>query len=152
MAGRHLDDFAPGQRFATRGCTLSEAQILDFAFQYDPQPFHMDKVAADHWPFGGLIASGFQTLLVSFRLWYAEGVINAASLGSPGMDELRWTRPVRPGDTIHVEAEVLEVRPSRSKPDRGVVLIAYRVVNQAQETVMTYQVTHLIRRAADGVG
>lgn len=148
MSAYFLDDFRPGQRFKTRGCTLSEGQILDFAFQYDPQPFHLDKMAAAHWPFGGVIASGFQTLLVAFRLWYAEGVIATGSLGSPGMDELRWTQPVRPGDTIHVEAEVATVTPSRSKPDRGIVVIAYRVLNQATETVMTFKATHLIRRAA----
>ena len=151
MSAYFLEDFAQGQRFRTRGCTLSEGQILDFAIHYDPQPFHLDKIAAQDWPYGGLIASGFQTLLVSFRLWYAEGVINAASLGSPGMDELRWTAPVRPGDTLCVEAEVLDVRPSRAKSDRGTVTIAYAVKNQADETVMTYRVTHIIRaRAATG--
>ncbi|MEO1089900.1 MAG: MaoC family dehydratase [Pseudomonadota bacterium] len=143
---RWYDDFTPGERFETAGCTLSEAQILDFAFHYDPQPFHLDQEAARDGPFGGLIASGFQTLLVSFRLWYAEGVINAGSLGSPGMDEVRWTAPVRSGDTLHVEAEVLDARPSGSKPDRGTVVIAYRVVNQAGVDVMTYRVTHIIRR------
>jgi len=147
MTARYLDDFATGQRFRTRGCTLSEGQILDFALHYDPQPFHLDRVAAMTGPYGGLIASGFQTLLVSFRLWYAEGVINAASLGSPGMDEVRWTAPVRPGDTLVVEAEVLEVRPSRSKPDRGTVVIAYAVENQDRRVVMTYRVSHLIARA-----
>ncbi len=150
MSARYFEDFALGERFTTRGCTISEAQILDFAFHYDPQPFHLDKLAAEDWPYGGLIASGFQTLLISFRLWYAEGVINAASLGSPGMDELRWSAPVRPGDTLHVEAEVIEVRPSRSKPDRGTVIIAYAVKNQAQATVMTYRVTHLFRTAPNG--
>jgi len=91
---RLLDDFVAGERFTTRGCTLSEAQILAFALEWDPQPFHLDKTFADDGAHGGLIASGFQTLLVSFRLWLAEGVINAASLGSPGMDELRWIAPV----------------------------------------------------------
>jgi acyl dehydratase len=147
MRDLYLDDFEPGQRFTTRGCTLSEAQILDFAFHYDPQPFHLDKLAAEESPYGGLIASGFQTLLVSFRLWYAERIINAASLGSPGMEEIRWLTPVRPGDTIRVEAEVLEQRPSQSKPDRGTVVIAYVVKNQIDEAVMSYRVTHIFRRA-----
>jgi acyl dehydratase len=146
VAERWFDDFAVGERFATAGCTLSEAQILAFALEWDPQPFHLDKTFADAGPYGGLIASGFQTLLVSFRLWYATGVINAASIGSPGMDELRWTAPVRPGDTLHVEAEVVEVHPSRAKADRGTALIAYAVVNQAGRTVMSYRVTHLLRR------
>jgi acyl dehydratase len=145
----YLDEFTVGQRFVSGGCTLSEAQILDFAFHYDPQPFHMDKEAAPEWPYGGLIASGFQTLLVAFRLFYAEGVIKQGSLGSPGMDELRWHLPVRPGDTIHTVAEVLEVRPSRSRPDRGTVIIANRVLNQRGETVMSYRCIHLqLRRPA----
>jgi acyl dehydratase len=146
VAERWLEDFAAGERFATAGCTLSEAQILAFALEWDPQPFHLDKTFAEAGPYGGLIASGFQTLLVSFRLWHAAGVINAASIGSPGLDELRWTAPVRPGDTLHVEAEVLDARASRSKPDRGTAVIAYAVVNQRGETVMTYRVTHLLRR------
>jgi acyl dehydratase len=141
-----FEDFTPGQRFRTAGATLSEAQILDFAWAHDPQPFHIDKEAAAASPYGGLIASGFQTLLVSFRLIHQERIINAASLGSPGLDELRWLRPVRPGDTLHVEAEVRESRPSGSKPDRGMVVIAYTVANQAGEPVMTYRAMHLLRR------
>ena len=90
-------------------------------------------------PFGGLIGSGFQTLLVAFRLVYQERIINAASLGSPGLDELRWPRPVRPGDTLRVTGEVVEIRPSRSKPDRGVVTIAYTVANQARQPVMSFR-------------
>ncbi|MFW5679072.1 MAG: MaoC family dehydratase [Pseudomonadota bacterium] len=142
----YFDDFAVGQRFVTRGCTLSEGQILDFAFQYDPQPFHIDKEAAAKSPYGGVIASGFQTLLVAFRMFYAAGIINEGSIGSPGMDELRWLQPVRPGDTLHVEAEVLEVRPSRSRADRGTVVIANRVLAQTGTVVMTYRTIHLQQR------
>lgn len=146
MTARWFDDFVVGERFTTAGCTLSEGQILAFALDWDPQPFHLDKTFAEAGPYGGLIASGFQTLLVSFRLWHAAGVINAASIGSPGMDELRWTAPVRPGDTLHVEAEVTAVQPSRSKPDQGTAVIAYTVVNQRGDRVMTYRATHLLRR------
>ena len=141
-----FEDFAVGQRFATAGCTLSEAQILDFAWTYDPQPIHIDREAAAAGPFGGLIGSGFQTLLVAFRLVYQERIINAASLGSPGLDEIRWPRAVRPGDTLRVAAEVVEVRPSRSKPDRGLVIIAYTVHNQDEDVVMTFRAMHLLRR------
>lgn len=141
-----LEDFTPGRRFETAGCTLSEAQILDFAWSHDPQPFHIDKIAAEASPYGGIIASGFQTLLISFRLVYQERIINAASLGSPGLDELRWLRPVRPGDTLRVTAEVLESRPSSSKPDRGTARVAYTVLNQKGEPVMTYQAHHILRR------
>lgn len=142
----YLDDFAVGQRFETRGCTLTEAQIIEFAWANDPQPFHIDRTAAGESPYGGIIASGFQTLLVAFRLFYQEGIMNRASLGSPGMDEVRWLKPVRPDDTIRCRAEVLEVRPSRSKPDRGTLVMAYAVLNQQGETVMTWKVTHIFAR------
>ncbi len=90
MTERYLDDFEIGERFVGVGITLSEAQILDFALTYDPQPFHIDREAAAASHFGGLIASGFQTLAVGFRSFYQAGVINHASIGSPGLDELRW--------------------------------------------------------------
>lgn len=146
-----FEDFTVGRVFTTRGCTLSEAQILEFAWQHDPQPFHIDALAAAQGPYGGIIASGFQTLLVAFRLFYQEKVINAASMGSPGMDEVRWLAPVRPGDTIRVRAEVLEVRPSRSKPDRGTAVIAYTVVNQREEPVMTFRCIHILARRPEPV-
>lgn len=140
------DDFEVGQSFRSGGATISEAQILDFAFRYDPQPFHIDKVAAEDSIFGGLIASGMQTMAVSFRLWYDSGIMKTASLGSPGIDELRWTAPVRAGDTLHVIVEVLEKTPSRSKPDRGVVLMKYQVYNQHDTAVMSYVSKQLIAK------
>jgi len=146
MQPLYFDDFTVGRRFTTRGATLSEAQILAFAWEWDPQPFHIDVEAAKDWGYGGLIASGFQTFMVSFRLFYQENVLNSASLGSPGIDELRWTRPVRPGDTISMRAEVKEQRPSQSKPDRGSVRIFYEVLNQNDEVVMSYTTTHILRR------
>ena len=149
MQALYFDDFEPGQTFSSRGATLSESQILDFALLYDPQPFHLDKEAAAEGPFDGLIASGFQTLCVAFRLFYQEKVINACSMGSPGLDELRWTRPVRPGDTIKVQATVKEVRPSRSKPDRGTVIMNYVTTNQVDETVMTFTAIHIFAKKGD---
>ncbi len=142
----YFDDFAVGQRFKSRGATLSEAQILDFAWQYDPQPFHLDKEAAAEWGYDGLIASGFQTMLVGFRLFFQENVWTAASLGSPGMDEVRWLLPVRPGDTLHTVAEVLETRASRSKPDRGIIKMRYEIYNQRDEMVMSMIATKIFRR------
>lgn len=144
-----FEDFVVGQSFQTAGCTLSEAQILEFGWAHDPQPFHIDVEAARAGPFGGLIASGFQTLLIAFRLVYQERIINAASMGSPGLDELRWLRPVRPGDTLRVIGEVREVAPSRSKPDRGIVTIAYAVIDQTDATVMTFRALHLLRRSGE---
>lgn len=146
MATRYFDDFEIGERFVSRGVTISEPQILDFALTYDPQPFHIDRRAAEGGPFAGLSASGFQTLALSFRLFYDANVINGCSLGSPGLDELRWTRPVRPGDTLHVEAEVMQKRASKSKPDRGILHMAYETKNQDGETVMTFTAIHIFKR------
>jgi len=142
----YFEDFTPGRCFRTRGATLTEAQIIDFAWANDPQPFHINKQAAAESPYGGIIASGFQTLIVAFRLFYAENIMNAASMGSSGMDELKWLAPVRPDDTLRVEAEVMESRPSRSKSDRGTVRIAYTVFNQRDETVMHFITNHIFRR------
>ncbi len=146
MADRYFDDFEIGERFVSRGVTVSEAQILDFALRYDPQPFHLDSRAAARSPYGGLIASGFQTLALGFRMFFQENLITAASLGSPGMDELRWLVPVRPGDTLHTEAEVKDKRPSRSKADRGILRMAYTIKNQENQPVMTFLCTHILLR------
>ena len=146
MDTRYLDDLAVGQKFSTPGVTLSEAEIIDFAWRYDPQSFHLDAHAAAESPYGGLIASGFQSLAICFRLFIQSGVFAESSLGSPGIDELRWLAPVRPGDTLHSEIEVLEVRPSRSKPDRGIARLQYQASNQRQEVVLRFIVNHLLRR------
>ena len=123
-----FEDFTQGTRFVTEGATITESSILDFAFRFDPQPFHMDAEAAKGSIYGGLIASGFQTMITAFRLWHGLRVMNPASQGSPGMDEVRWLKPVRPGDTIHVEAEVRDARVSRSRPQLGIVSIDFFVL------------------------
>ena len=146
MDTRYLNDLTPGQRFTSPGLTLSEAEIIDFAWRYDPQPFHLDATAALGSPYGGLIASGFQSLAICFRLFIQSGVLAESSMGSPGIDELRWLAPVRPGDTLHSEIEVLEVRPSSSRPDRGIARLKYQAVNQRGETVLSFIVNHLLRR------
>ena len=146
----YFEDFTVGRRFQTRGATLTEAQMMEFAWQWDPQPFHVDAVAAEQGPFGGVIGSGFQTLLIAFRLWLQENIMNSCSMGSPGLDEIRWVKPVRPGDTLHVEAEVADSRPSGSKPDRGYTKIDYAVVNQNGDTVMTYRANHIFARHPAG--
>ena len=146
MDSRYLDDLSPGQRFKSPGLTLSEAEIIDFAWRYDPQPFHLDANAAAESPYGGLIASGFQSLAICFRLFIQSGLLAESSLGSPGIDELRWLAPVRPGDTLHSEIEVLEARPSKSKPDRGIARLRYHAVNQRGEVVLSFIVNHLLRR------
>ncbi len=148
MTDRYFDDFAVGERFVTRGVTLTEAMIIDFALTYDPQPFHIDAEAARRSIYGGLIASGFQTLALGFRMVLETGVFRASSMGSPGFDALRWLTPVRPGDTLHTELEVMEKTPSRSKPDRGILRVAYRIRNQRQEEVLTFLSMHLLKRRA----
>lgn len=146
MDTRYLDDLVPGQQFTTPGVTLTEAEIIDFAWRYDPQAFHLDANAAANSPYGGLIASGFQSLAICFRLFIQSGILAESSLGSPGIDELRWLAPVRPGDTLHCEVEVLEVRPSSSKPERGIARLRYTAVNQHPEVVLSFIVNHLLRR------
>ncbi|MGB0722697.1 MAG: MaoC family dehydratase [Gammaproteobacteria bacterium] len=145
---RYLDDFTVGERFVSPGITLSESEIIEFALRYDPQPFHLDAVAASESLYGGLIASGIQTLALTFRLFIQDGMLRSSSMGSPGIDELRWLAPVRPGDTLHTETEVLEVKPSRSKPDRGMLRLRYTTVNQHNEPVMTFIINHYLKRKA----
>jgi len=146
MRGRYLEDFAVGDRIATAEAVVTEDMIVEFAGVYDPQPFHVDPAAARHSIYGGLIASGFQTLALGFRLVWDTGLFDGTSMGSPGFDELRWLKPVRPGDTLRVEGEVKEARPSNSKPDRGLVRIAFRYLNQTGEPVLTFTSMHLIKR------
>jgi len=150
MKDLYLDDFKPGDKFTTGSASLTEKQIVEFAKQYDPQPFHIDPAAAKESIFGGIIASGFQTLLLGFRLIIDSGVLKVASMGSPGMDELRWLKPVRPGDTLSVKIEVKEVRPSQSKPDRGIARMSYRYVNQRGEDVLTVTSMQLMKRRPKG--
>lgn len=141
-----LDDFKISDRFVSPGITVTESMIIDFALAYDPQPFHLDAEAAAGTHFGGLIASGIQTLALGFRAFLQLGVFRACGMGSPGLDELRWLRPVRPGDTLHSDAEVVEVRPSRSKPDRGMLVLSFKIRNQRGEDVLTMRSMLLTRR------
>lgn len=146
MNTRYLDDLQAGQTFKTNGATLTEGEIIGFALKYDPQPFHLDVVEAARSPYAGLIASGFQTLAFCFRLFIQNGIFLESSIGSPGIDELRWLAPVRPGDTIHTEVEVIEVRPSNSKPDRGIARLRYHAKNQHGDVVLSFIVNHLLKR------
>jgi acyl dehydratase len=151
MPEMYLEDFKPGQRFISPGITLTEGMIIDFALAYDPQPFHLDSEAAAATQFGGLIASGIQTLALGFRAFLQLGLFSACGMGSPGLDELRWLRPVRAGDTLRSQVEIIDVRPSRSKPDRGMLVIAFKIRNQREETVLTMRNLQLTRRAPPGI-
>jgi len=142
----HLDDLAPGQVYELGRRTLGRDEIVAFARDWDPQPFHLDETAAAASIYGGLIASGWHTVCVFMRL-YADGLLaRAAAMGSPGVDELRWLRPVRPGDTLAARLEVLEVRPSRSKPDRGILRARAVTLNQHGEEVLSFVATLFFKR------
>jgi acyl dehydratase len=143
---RFLDDFKVGEKFITEGITITESEIIRFAMQYDPQSFHLDVTAALKSPYKGLIASGFHALSVCFRMFIQKGVFAACSIGSPGIDEVRWLAPVRPGDTLRTETEVLEVKPSSSKPDRGILRMRYAGINQRGEKVISFILNHLLLR------
>ena len=144
MNTHYFEDLEPGQEFHSPGTTLTDSGIIDFGLVYDPQRFHIDREAAARSPYGGLIASGFQTLALGFRMFFHLGIMADSSLGSPGIDELRWKAPVRPGDTIRTKVAVGEKRLSRSKPDRGTVRMAFTVVNQRDEEVMTFTTIALV--------
>ena len=137
MPARYLEDFEPGAVYQAGSVTISEAEIVEFATRYDPQPFHLDPEAAKASPYGGLIASGWHTVAATMRLLVEKVFNDAASMGSPGVDELRWLLPVRPGDTLTPRAIVLETRPSRSKPDRGILRFRVEVENQDGQMVMS---------------
>ena len=141
-----FDELPVGFTHETGGTTLTEDEIIDFARKYDPQPFHIDKPAAEASIYGGIIASGFQTLIVAFDLILASGVWTEASMGSPGLDELRWKLPVRPGDTLRVKMSVTASEPSKSRPDRGRTKIFYEIFNQRDEIVSSYYATQLLKR------
>jgi acyl dehydratase len=141
-----FEDFALGDRFESPGVTVTESMIIEFALAYDPQPFHLDSEAAAASHFGGLIASGIHTLALGFRAFLQLGLFSACGMGSPGLDELRWPRPVRPGDTLRSEVTIVEARPSATKSDRGMLVLAFRIRNQRDEEVLTMRVMQLTRR------
>jgi acyl dehydratase len=133
----YFEDFVVGRSIEVGQCKVTEEEIIAFATQFDPQPFHVDKEAAAKSMYGGIIASGWHTCGMMMRLM-VDGILgDSASLGSPGLEEVRWIKPVRGGDTLTVSTTVLESRPSTSKPDRGVVLTIWEAKNQHGELVAT---------------
>ena len=142
----YFEDFEPGEVFELGERTLSREEIIAFAREYDPQPFHVDEVAAEGSAFGGLIASGWHTGSVFMRL-YADALLSrAAAMGSPGVEELRWLKPVRPGDTLTARVTVLGTTPSARDPKRGTVHLFAEVDNQRGETVITMKARGLFAR------
>jgi acyl dehydratase len=142
---RYFEDYEPGAMFEYGTITVDAADVIDFARRFDPQPFHVDAEAAARGPFAGLIASGWHTASLMMRLFVDRYLSSVASLGSPGVDELRWIRPVRPGDALRMRCSVLEARRSRSKPDRGIVRTLVEVLNQHGEVVMSLKALNMLR-------
>lgn len=134
---RYFEDYQVGESFEFGDHLVTEEEIVEFASRYDPQPFHIDKLAAGQSIYGGLIASGWMTGSVMMRMAVDHLISPLSSMGSPGIDELRWLRPVRPGDRLRVRATVLASKRSQTKPDRGVIELLQEAVNQDDEVVMT---------------
>jgi acyl dehydratase len=133
---RYFEDYVPGLTVDCGSFTMNEADIIAFATEYDPQSFHVDPVAAKDGPYGGLIASGWHTTSMMMRLLVENYISPESSLGSPGVDDIRWLRPARPGDTLHVRAIVREARRSASRPDRGIITTVGELTNQDGDLVM----------------
>jgi acyl dehydratase len=142
---RHFEDYVAGTTFEYGEISLSADEIVDFAKRFDPQPIHIDPEAAERGPFGGLIASGWHTASVMMRLLADHYISHVAGMASPGVDEIRWLKPVRPGDALSIRVTVLETRRSRSKPDRGMVHSLVEVMNQNKEVVMTLKPMSIVR-------
>ncbi len=146
MAQRWFEDYVPGSVHELGTVTVTESEIIDFARSFDAQPMHTDPELAVRSPFGGVIASGWHTASLMMRLYAVQYLSYPSSIASPGMDELRWLRPVRGGDTLSVRVTVRDARASTSKPDRGVVQSWIEVLNQQGEPVMTMLATNMILR------
>ena len=153
MSRRYLEDFAVGQTFGSGRLRVDKEQIKAFAAEFDPQPFHLDEDAARDTIFRGLAASGWHTAALTMRLLVESEIEPAGGVVGAGFDEFRWPRPVRPGDELHIESEVLEVRPSRSRSNQGVIKVRTTTLNQDDEAVQV-QIANLIvpRRQSTEVG
>lgn len=141
---RYFEDYKAGSVYEFGPITVEESEMIEFARRFDPQVFHTDPEAARKTGFGGLIASGWHTAAMMMRLLVDNYLSSVASLGSPGIDDLRWARPVRPGDKLSVRVTVLEANRSRTKPDRGVVRSFIEVINQNHEVVMTMKGVNIL--------
>src|SRR5712671_8058004 len=149
MAGRYLEDFVVGQTFRSGRLQIDKERIKTFGAEFDPQPFHLDEEAARHTIFGGLAASGWHTAAVTMRLLVESELKPAGGIVGAGLDECRWPRPVRPGDELRVECEVIEVRPSKSRPAQGMIKLRTTTLNQDDEAVLVYVVNMVVQRRKD---
>jgi acyl dehydratase len=142
----YFEDFAPGQMTEIPGPTVSREEIVEFASRYDPQPFHVDEEKAQRSIYHGIIASGWLTVSLCMRMICDAYLLEAASMGSSGVDQVRWLIPVRPGDTLSMRMTVLETKTSRTRPEMGIVRHRWDVFNQNQELVMEMTGIGLYRR------
>jgi acyl dehydratase len=150
ISDRYFEDYIGGDVHCFGTIAVEADKIVAFANRFDPQTLHTDPKAAKSGPFGGLIASGWHTTGLMTRLFVDHYLTKVASLGSPGGDELRWIKPVRPGDNLSVRVTVLNAVPSKSKPDRGAITSFVEVINQASEVVMTFKVVNIIAKRSPG--
>lgn len=141
----YFEDFETGHIYESEGITITRAMILDFSRNFDPLPFHLDETAAEASHFGGLIASGWQVGVLSFKMFAQSGILTPGAMGAPGMEDVRWLKPVRPGDTVRMRSEVLSTRPSGSRDDRGYVELKMDVLNQKDDVVMDYRVMEILK-------
>jgi acyl dehydratase len=146
MTERYLEDFAVGQRFSTGRHIVDDEQIKTFAVEFDPQPFHVDETAAERSIFRGLAASGWHTAAITMSLLVHGDLRPAGGIIGMGLEEMQWPRPVRPGDELHVETEILQVRPSASKPNQGLLKVRNTTFNQKGEAVLSQIVNLLVLR------
>ena len=144
---RYFEDYAAGSVYEfEETATVSESDIVGFAEVYDPQYFHTDPEAAKNSIYKGLIASGAQTIALTFRLYIKNFLPGKASFGSPGMDELRWLKPLRPGDVLRVRVSIQEAKASQSRNDRGTVTSLVETINQNNEVIMSYKAVNIMAR------
>jgi acyl dehydratase len=150
ITDRYFEDYLVGSVHQFGSIAVEQDEVISFARRFDPQDFHTDPEAAKRTMFGGLIASGWHTAGLMMRLYADHYLSKVASLSSPGLDELRWLKPVRPGDSLSVRVTVLDAVASRSKPDRGIVTSFIEVLNQGGEVVMSMKAVNLITRRFPG--
>ena len=148
MTERYLEDYAVGQTFGSGRIRVDKERIKSFAAEFDPQPFHLDEALAAGTIFRGLAASGWHTAALTMRLLVDGELKPAGGIVGTGFDEFRWPRPVRPGDELHVESEILEVRPSKSRPDQGLIKVRTTTLNQNNEAVQVQVGNLLVPRKA----
>jgi acyl dehydratase len=146
---RYLENFAVGQTFGSGRLSVDGERALAFAAEFDPQPFHLDEAAARRSIFGGLTVSGWYTAAATMRLLVESELKPAGGIVGAGLDELRWLRPVRPGDELHAECEVIEVRPSKSRPEQGLIKLRTTTLNQHDNPVMVFVVNLVVPRRND---